>query len=287
VKAGVIDLRRLPAPEVLETLSFEAIKREMLEDFRARYGEAVDLFESDPAVKLLEVSAYRELLLRARVNAAARATMPAFARGANLDHVVSRRGLARASGESDESLLGRFLDEDDLFSAAGSKVGYIAQAKAVRLSGGGYIVDANAAEVGPARVKLWVLFDPKAEAPVRAADLALLREKMAYVRALTDQLTVEEASLRRFRLRARLKVPYGADWALVRGQAEASLRELFRTRFRVGASLELSVLYAALHAKNDVTSAEVIEPEGGVLCEAFEAPLLEDSQDSLKLEISS
>jgi phage-related baseplate assembly protein len=82
-------------------------------------------------------------------------------------------------------------------------------------------------------------------------------------------------------------VPYGADWALVRQQAEASLRELFRTRFRVGASLELSVLYAALHAKNDVTSAEVIEPSGGVLCEVFEAPLLEDSQESLKLEMSS
>jgi phage-related baseplate assembly protein len=287
VKAGVIDLRRLPAPEVLETLSFEAIKREMLEDFRARYGDKVDLFESDPAVKLLEVSAYRELLLRARVNAAARATMPAFARGANLDHVVSRRGIARAPGESDESLLGRFLDEDDLLSAAGSKVGYIAQAKAVRLSGGGYIVDANAAEVGPARVTLWALFDPRTEERVRAADLALLREKMAYVRALTDHLTVEEASLRRFRLHARLKVPYGADWALVRQQAEASLRELFRTRFRVGASLELSVLYAALHAKNDVTSAEVIEPSGGVLCEVFEAPLLEDSQESLKLEMSS
>jgi phage-related baseplate assembly protein len=287
VKAGVIDLRRLPAPEIVEALSFEAIKRQMLEDFRSRYGEEVDLFESDPAVKLLEVSAYRELLLRARVNEAARATMPAFARGANLDHVATRRGIVRAGGETDESLLGRFLDEDDLLSAAGSKVGYIAQAKAVRLSGGGYIVDANADEVGPARVTVWVLFDPKAEERVRAADLATLREKMAYVRALTDHLTVEEASLKRFRLHSRLKVPYGADWGMVRAQAEASLRELFRTRFRVGQSIELSVLYAALHARNDVTSAEVIEPAGGVLCEAFEAPLLEESADGLRLEMSS
>jgi phage-related baseplate assembly protein len=287
VKGGVIDLRRLPAPEVVETLSYEAIKRQLLEDFRARYGEAVDLFESDPAVKVLEVCAYRELLLRARVNEAARATMPAFARGANLDHVAARRGLTRAAGETDESLLGRFLDEDDLLSAAGSKVSYIAQAKAVRLSGGGYIVDANCAEVGPARVKLWVLFDPKTEESVRAADLAILRDKMAYVRALTDELTVEEASLKRFRLQARLKVPYGADWRMVQGQAEASLRELFRNRFRVGASLEPSVLYAALHAQNDVTSAELLEPSGGVLCEAFEAPLLEDGEDGLKLEMTS
>jgi phage-related baseplate assembly protein len=283
----VIDLRRLPAPEVVETLSYEAIKRQLLEDFRARYGDKIDLFESDPAVKVLEVCAYRELLLRARVNEAARATMPAFARGANLDHVAARRGLTRSAGETDESFLGRFLDEDDLLSAAGSKVSYIAQAKAVRLSGGGYIVDANCAEVGPARVKLWVLFDPRAEESVRAADLATLREKMAYVRALTDELTVEEASLKRFRLHARLKVPYGADWRMVRGQAEASLRELFKSRFRVGASLELSVLYAALHAQNDVTAAEVVEPSGGVLCEAFEAPLLEESAGGLKLEMTS
>jgi len=41
--------------------------------------------ESDPAYKILEVAAYREMLLRARINSAAKAVMLPYATGSDLD----------------------------------------------------------------------------------------------------------------------------------------------------------------------------------------------------------
>lgn len=72
----IIDLSQLPEPEVIENLDFETIYQQLLGDFReAMAGEWTAEVESDPVLKLLQLAAYRELLLRARINDAARAVM--------------------------------------------------------------------------------------------------------------------------------------------------------------------------------------------------------------------
>ena len=70
-----VDLSQLPPPDVVETLDFETILAEMLADLRARDAVFDALVESDPAYKILEAAAYRETLIRQRVNEAARAVM--------------------------------------------------------------------------------------------------------------------------------------------------------------------------------------------------------------------
>ena len=82
-----IDLSNIPAPEVVETLDFSAILAAMVADLQARDPAFTALVESDPAWKILEVAAYRELLLRQRINDASRAVMLAFATGADLEHL--------------------------------------------------------------------------------------------------------------------------------------------------------------------------------------------------------
>lgn len=95
----MIDISKLPAPAIVEELSFETILAEM----RTRLLEllpawtASDL-ESDPANKILEVAAYRETLLRQRVNEAVRACMIAYATGTNLDNIAADCGVARLAG---------------------------------------------------------------------------------------------------------------------------------------------------------------------------------------------
>ena len=61
------ELAGLPSPQVLETLRFEHIFDALLRDFQVRYPQYSALLASDPAIKLIEVAAYRELLLRARI----------------------------------------------------------------------------------------------------------------------------------------------------------------------------------------------------------------------------
>ena len=95
----MIDLSKLPAPKIIEELSFENILASMREDLTARCpGWTAEALESDPANKILEVSAYREVLLRQRINNAARACMLALATGGDLDHLSAFFNVERLPG---------------------------------------------------------------------------------------------------------------------------------------------------------------------------------------------
>ena len=97
-----IDLSRLPAPVVIEQIDYEAI-------LAGRKAYAVSLWpadqqaevaatlalESEPLTKLLQESAYRETLLRQRVNEAALAVLLPFAQGADLEQIGARFNVAR------------------------------------------------------------------------------------------------------------------------------------------------------------------------------------------------
>jgi phage-related baseplate assembly protein len=96
-----IDLESLPPPDVVEMLDFERIYQALISDFIKLYPQYTAALESDPIVKLTELSAWREMLLRARVNDAARANLLAFAAGSDLDHKAAFYGLKRMAGEVD------------------------------------------------------------------------------------------------------------------------------------------------------------------------------------------
>ena len=86
----LIDLSKLPAPQLIEELDYEAILNEMRKKLRELLPEWTGYeLESDPANKVLEVAAYREMLLRQRVNEAARGVLIAFAQGSDLDQLAA------------------------------------------------------------------------------------------------------------------------------------------------------------------------------------------------------
>ncbi len=92
-----IDLHQLPKPAVVEPLNYETILHRLTQDFLQRVAtlSELDLSESDPAMKLLEVAAWRELLLRQRINEAARSHLLAFATGSDLDHLATFYAVKR------------------------------------------------------------------------------------------------------------------------------------------------------------------------------------------------
>ena len=116
----MIDLSLLPPPDVVETLDFETLYQEVLGIFRGHMGDQwTALLESEPVVKLMEVMAYRELLMRARVNAAAKASLLAYAKGADLDNRAAdydvRRLTIRAADPDAVPPVAAVMEDDDAF----------------------------------------------------------------------------------------------------------------------------------------------------------------------------
>lgn len=105
------DIANLPPPAMVEELDFEAILATTVADLIDRFPAVAGTvaLESEPARKLLEVDAFREVLLRARVNDAFRGTLLAYAAGADLDNLAAFYDVTRLTGETDARLRARVI----------------------------------------------------------------------------------------------------------------------------------------------------------------------------------
>jgi phage-related baseplate assembly protein len=183
---SAIDLSKLEPPAAVEQLSYESIYQLHLAEFQARWPDYDVTLETDPAIILLQVGAYREYLLRGRVNDAVRAVMPAFAVGADLDHIAAILGVSRleispanteegipAVMESDDAFRRRMVLAPEGYSVAGPEGAYVYHA----LTADSEVMDAAAASPEPDDIKqlvLSVLASNGASAPLVNAMTAAL-----------------------------------------------------------------------------------------------------------------
>lgn len=167
---SAVDLSQLPAPSVVETLSYEAIFAARLAEYIALTEAAGQVYtalvESDPSYILIQSAAYQELVWRQRVNDAARAVMVAYAVKSDLDQLAAGFGVKRlqlAPGdpahsipptmESDTELRRRIILAPEGFSVAGPEGAYIYHA----LSASGDVLDASATSSSPDDIRALVL----------------------------------------------------------------------------------------------------------------------------------
>ena len=195
------DLASLPAPAVIEPLSFETIFEELQTEFQSRYPDYSALLASDPAIKLLEVAAYREVLLRNRINEAAKASLLAFATGSDLDHLAAFYGVTRLMDESDEALRLRTRQRIIGFANAGGAAHYRYWA----LSASPEVADVEVDSPEPGRVRISVLAKGEEQtvsnAVLNAVRAVVLRDD---IRVLTDTVEVVAAELMPVTVHARL-----------------------------------------------------------------------------------
>ena len=254
-----IDLSNLPAPTIVETLDFETILAAMLADLRARDATFDALVESDPAYKILEVAAYREVLIRQRVNDASRAVMLAYATGSDLDQIGALFGVVRlviveadpeavppvaAVMESDTDFRRRIQLSLEGFSTAGPEGAYVFHA----LAADGDVLDASATSPNPGEVLVSVL-SRTGNGAAGSGLIAAVEEALNAdtVRPLTDLVTVQSASIVNFAVTASLYVYPGPDSAVVLAAANAALDAYLESVHRIGKDVTLSGIYAALH----------------------------------------
>lgn len=283
----VIDLSKLPKPDVVEVLSFEGILGEMVDDYRERYPEFEGYIENDPVMKLLEVVAYRELMVRQRVNDAALAVMPAYAVGADLDNMVALFGVKRlvmdagdadaqppkeAVMEGDDALRRRYFLALNALNTAGSRNSYVYHAFSV--SG---VKDVGAVSMMPGVVTVTVLgLDVDGVIGARGDVLDGVRDVLngEDVRPLTDRVEVQAARMVKYRVVAELVVMDGPDGEVVVGAAREALMRYVEGVGVIGREVALSGIYAALH-RPGVERVVLTEPRVSVEVSAFEASVCE------------
>lgn len=295
----IINVADLPKPEAIETLSFEAIVSRQKAKFQEYWAAVraanpslslpdynVSILETDPVRLVDEAESYRELLLRARVNDAVRAVLPAFARGTDLDQIVARANVVRlvtatdedgipTEWESDAKLLDRYLAA---FArpAAGSEDGYIYQAatawpqrhdiKVYDYAGGVGLIK------GEVAVYLLAANGGSVSDGVVTDVITALGPKTA--RPLTDVVSVRRATVVPWTLTAKLILRRGASPAAVVDQRRLATRAFGDNRYHIGGLVTLSGAVSALWDPN-VVNVEMTSPVADVDHGPDKAPYLQ------------
>ncbi len=253
---SAIDLSKLPPPDVIENLSYETILQNILSDFLAKSPNYANLLESDPAIILLQVCAYRELLLRNRINEAAKATMLAYATGADLEHLAACFGVQKLVGETDDGLRQRVQLAPESFTNAGSIGAYTFHA----LSTSSNIKSVLVKSPNPGQVLVTIL----AKTGNGTADLELINAVLQKlnqedIRPLTDQVLVQSATIINYQVSAIITVYSGPSSAVVETEARLALNRFITQRHAIGQIIALSGIYDALHV-DGVKKVELINP---------------------------
>lgn len=282
-----IDLTQLPAPDVIETVSFEdtfARKKQRLialmpEAARAAVAAALEL-ESEPLTADLQQQAYAEMLLRTRINDACRATFLALAAGADLDHIGASRGLERKTiqqadpaasppvpeiKETDAEFRRRIQMHPEKFAVAGPYAAY--RAHALDVAG---VADANPSRPVAGTVRVYIKSYTGQGVPSRE----LLDKVAAYLsdetrRPLCD--TVETAAGKPKDTAIEYETTYegGPDKRLVAAAQREALDAVITANGGLAGELALSKIIGALDVPG-VKKVRLIQPAADIACTAGE-----------------
>jgi baseplate J-like protein len=275
----LVDLSKLPAPDVLEVLNYEELLSQRKEKFISLYPESEQDFwrerlqlESEPIVKLLEENCYLQILERQRINDAAKATMLAYATGSDLDVIAAnfnvKRLVVQAENnnvipplkeikESDDDLRTRVQLAFEALSSAGPRKAYTFYA----LSSHGGIADVSVVSPKPAHVTVTVQSHDNHGIPtqemINAVKIALNDED---VRPIADRVTVQAVEVFEYQVNAKLHLFRGPQTEPILKAARDNLQRYTQRTKRIGKDITRSGIYAALHVEG-VQNVEILSPE--------------------------
>lgn len=276
-----VDLSRLDPPTLIEQLDYEMILARMVARMQALLPDFDATIDSDPAVKVLQVAAYDQMLLRQDFNERLTQRLVAYATGATLDHLGALIGVARLvvtpaniqTGapvvmENDEAFRARIVLGPEGFSVAGPELAYVKRAK----DASGQVLDASATSPAPGEVLVSVLStdsDGTASAELLAAVAAIVTDNAT--RPLGDLVSVASAAIVNFDLVARIHTFAGPDPQIVLTAARAKFDAFITDARKLDRDVPLSALYAALTVEG-VQRVELLSPLADILCDPTQAP---------------
>lgn len=287
----LIDLSKVPVPDIIQMPDFEQKYLElkaMLIALDPAYAESLSL-ESDPAARLLQVFAYREMYLTARINDATRGNVLASSTGNDLDGLASRYNIKRltiepaekppipAVMERDDALRRRVQMAFDGLNTAGSVDSYIFHA----LSSDGLVRDAQAYSPQPTEIVLTILSHindgtvstdliEKVRAYFGVSADGNSQKGASKIRPQGDRVTVQSAVIIDYDVVAVLHIQPGPASGPILTKARAAVQQYTSAQHRLGASITRSGLHAALHQPG-VDNVDLQSPASDITTTAISA----------------
>lgn len=291
-----VDFSTLNKPDMIEVLDYETILNNRKQALIARFDaeeqdsiRAVLARESEPLTKFIEENAYRELILRNRINAAARACLLAYATGTDLDHLAANFDMQRliitaatddrpAVYESDEVFRGRVQRAFDRLSVAGPEAAY----KYHCLSADGRVADVAVISPSPAVVNIAILQSDSqtGEASDELVSIVNRAVNAENVRPIADRVSVQSAQIQPYRIRAKLYITKEPEASAVLATAQAKTKAYTQAKNRIGRSVRLTAIHHCLHI-DGVARIELIEPKTDIAIAALQAAYCESVDISI------
>lgn len=281
--ATLTDLSKLPPPDIIESLDYETIfeqrKNKFISLYPAEQQEDVKKtlqFESEPIVKLLQESAYYELILRQRINEASQALMIAHAKGNDLDNLganfhVYRLIIQPADNtvtpaieeikELDSDFRLRIQSAFEGLSVAGPRAAYEFYAR----SADGRVLDAAAESPSPACVTLAIL--SRENNGIASEDLIHIIQNAVNQdnrRPIADHVTVKSVELIDYTIKAKLFLYPGPESEPIKKAAINNLQSYINEKHRIGRRISRSAIISALHVVG-VQRVELESPAQDIL----------------------
>lgn len=271
---ATVDLSQLPQPAIIEALDFEVIladiKRFMVsrfpEELRPSVAAALEL-ESEPLNIIAQAFAWRELLLRQRINDGAAACMLSHSVSTDLDNIAGNMDTRRlvitpatdttdAVMESDTALRMRAQAAFDGLSVAGPTGAYEYFAK----SASGNVADAKAVSPSPAVVVISVL-STEGDGTATPELLTTVKDALSDEdrRPVGDRLTVQSAEIVSYNINARLFFYPGPESEPIQNAAHNALQAWITLQGKIGRDVARSAIMAALHVQG-IQRVELTEP---------------------------
>ncbi|WP_264684985.1 MULTISPECIES: baseplate assembly protein [unclassified Wolbachia] len=252
-------------PNIIEPLNFEEIFFRMKEELVSRDASFTGLVESDPAIKILEVAAWRELLLRQRMNEAVKSNLLKFAKGEDLDNLAEFYGVEREKEEEDERFRKRVKAKIAGWSTGGSKEYY----KYHALSADSRVKDALVESPIPGKVQISIL---STQTGILSEELLEIVKKQVTrddIRVLTDTVTVVGCNITEIDIHSRMSI----SPVISKEEIKKQFIKKFEASKRLGWNVTKSWIIANLFVEG-VENVELIEPRENVVVLGNECAVL-------------
>ncbi|MDE8034641.1 baseplate J/gp47 family protein [Actinobacillus equuli subsp. equuli] len=285
----IVDLSKLPAPQVLEELDYEQLLAERKAKFISFYPDeeqpiiAARLeLESEPIVKLLEENCYLQLLERQRINNAAKATMLAYATGTDLDVIAANFNVQRLVIqeedlsatppqleilESDEDFRLRIQLKFESLSSAGPRKAYSFYA----LSADGKIGDVSIYSPEPAHVDV-ILLNRQGKGEVTQEIINKVANILndEEIRPIADRVSVKSVAVVDYQIEATLYLFKGPQTEPIKQEAQANINKLINKNKRIGRDITQSAIHHALKVEG-VQNVKINKPSADIVLDITQA----------------